>query len=116
MPSLDTKQLASHYLTLNSAWEAYSRQWLFQPIAQIFLANETELYLRPNGIWTLEYRTIKNGEWKDVTQQKTINHTLDEYISNPEDMFYINRAIFRLLDKLITFDLQGEQIEYAMYK
>jgi hypothetical protein len=43
------------------------------------------------------------------------NHVYEEYIAEPNTMFAINKTIFEKLNKLITFDLQGEHSEYAIY-
>lgn len=115
MANYDVKQLAAHFLALSWAWAWYSEQWLLWWGAMATLSDNSKLYLRPRGIWTIETRTIKNDKWEDVIQEKMNNHVYEEYIAEPNTMFAINKTIFEKLNKLITFDLQGEHSEYAIY-
>jgi len=111
----DIKQMASHFVGLWNSWRTYVDAGLLSGVATVTI-DSTTVYLRPGGgIWTTETRTVKNDAGVDVQQSRMITHTFDEYISNSVNLFNINKAIFTKLNALITFDLAGEDSEYAIY-
>jgi len=116
MANYDVKQLAAHFLALSWAWAWYSEQGLLWWGAIVTITDSPNIYLRPRGIGTVESKTIKDEKWNDVIREVMNNHVYEEYISSPDTMFAINKAIYDKLNQLITFDLQGEHIEYAIYQ
>jgi len=114
----DIKKLASHYLALNNAWAKYVEASLLTPWLSVKVGTwdkEVNYLLKPRGIGTIEFRTAKNDKDQDVQQQRVVNHTLEEFIDSPEDVFTINKAIFTKLNAILVFDLVDEHKEFSMY-
>lgn len=110
----DLKQLASHFLSLNSTWSNAVNSGLLWAITTITIDSEV-LYLKPNGINTVETRTVKNDKKEDVQQARMNTHTFEDYSDVPETLFLINKAIFTKLNKFISFDLAKDHVEYNIY-
>lgn len=105
----DLRELASHYLSLNSAWENYSSKNLITPYVS-YNTWRVEYHLRPGGIGTVKDDTVERE------RTSMIMYYFEEFWDQPEVMFGINKAIYDKLKAYILFDLDDEHDTFGIYE
>lgn len=120
MWNYDIKQLASHFLWLNSSWQAYATAWLLSANTSIDVTwweweADYKLYLRPLWLGTLEDVKATNAKGEEKTWQRMKDRVYEEFINDENICFNINKAIYQKIAQVVVFDLEWEHSEYAIY-